>query len=125
LEIRLFTLRPGTRAEFDRTSREGTIPLIRRCGITVLTFGPCLNDDDGYVLMRLFPSEQERVELAEAFYASTEWKDRYEARVMPMIADYRTAVVPATADALSPRARRRQPPWGDESGQRVTTSVRQ
>jgi hypothetical protein len=99
VEIRLFTVHPGTRREFDRISREGTIPLMRRCGITVLTFGPCLNDDDGYVLVRAFGSERERVELAESFYASTEWTDRYEARVTAMIADHRTAVVPATADA--------------------------
>jgi len=99
LEIRLFTLLPGTRVEFDRISREGTIPLMRRCGITVLTFGPCLNDDNGYLLMRSFPSERARVELAEAFYASPEWTDRYEARVTAMITDYRTAVVPATAGA--------------------------
>jgi hypothetical protein len=104
VEIRLFTLHPGTRAEFDRISREGTIPLMRRCGITVLTFGPCLNDDDGYVLVRAFPSEQERTERAETFYASIEWTNHYESRVTAMIANYRTAVLPATAPLASMRA---------------------
>jgi len=100
LETRLFTLHPGVRAEFDRISREETIPLMRRFGITVLMFGPCLNDENGYFLMRTFRSEAARVELAQAFYASAEWEANYDGPVTAMIADYRTAVVPATGDAV-------------------------
>ena len=48
LEMRFFKVRPGTRAEFDRISREGTIPMMRRYGIHVVDFGPMLNDEDGY-----------------------------------------------------------------------------
>jgi hypothetical protein len=94
LEIRLFTLHPGTREEFDRISREGTIPLMRRHGITVVGHGPCANDDDGYVLVRAFPSEQARVEQSQAIYVLPEWVDNYEKPIMGMIADYRTAVLP-------------------------------
>jgi hypothetical protein len=100
LEIRLFRVHPGMRDEFDRISRDGTIPMMRRFGINVLMFGPCLNDEDGYFLMRAFSSDRERVEEAQAFYASAEWETNYAARVTAMIADYRTAVVPATEDAI-------------------------
>jgi len=100
LEMRLFKLRPGTRAEFDRISHEGTIPMMRRFGITVLAYGPTLNDEDGYLLLRAFPSEGERVSRSQAFYASDEWETNYEAPVMAMIEDYHTAVIPATEAVL-------------------------
>ena len=102
LEMRLFRLRPGTRAEFDRISREGTIPMMRRFGITVLAYGPTLNDDDGYLLLRSFPSEEQRVELAQAFYASIEWEQNYEEPVTAMIDDYHTAVIPAVPGVIEP-----------------------
>ncbi len=96
LEIRFFTVRSGDRAEFDRISREGTVPLMRRCGIDVVAFGPMLNDDDGWLLIRAFPSERNRLADSAAVYQTPEWRDRFDATIPPMIADYRTAVVSAT-----------------------------
>ncbi|MFH8344267.1 NIPSNAP family protein [Streptomyces sp. NPDC018045] len=101
LEIRLFTLHPGTREEFDRLSREETVPLMRRYGITVLTGGPTLNDEDGYCLVRAFASEEERIGLQKRFYAGPEWA-AYDKPVTEMIADYKTVVLP-----LTPELRRR------------------
>lgn len=99
LEIRMFTVQPGRREEFDRISRENTIPMMRRWGIDVLSHGPTLGDEDGYVLVRAFGSEEERVRLQERFYASEEWTENYEKPVMELIADYRTAVLPLDAAA--------------------------
>jgi hypothetical protein len=93
----MFTVQPGRREEFDRISRESTIPMMRRWGIDVVSYGPALNDEDGYVLLRVFASEEERVGLQERFYASEEWTENYEKPVMEMIADYRTAVLPVEA----------------------------
>lgn len=107
LEMRFFKVRPGTRAEFDRISREGTIPMMRRYGIHVVDFGPMLNDEDGYYLLRAFRSEEDRVEKSQAIYATTEWEENYDAPVTAMIEDYRTAVFPAThalAPALVPQS---------------------
>ncbi|MDH6123005.1 NIPSNAP family protein [Kitasatospora sp. GAS204B] len=98
LEIRLFTVRPGGREEFDRVSREETIPMMRRWGINVIAFGPALNTEDGYYLIRSFPSEELRVSVQEAFYASAEWEENYDKKVTEMIADYHTALAPLTAD---------------------------
>lgn len=97
LEIRMFTVQPGRREDFDRISRESTIPMMRRWGIEVISHGPALNDEDGYVLVRAFASEEERVGLQGRFYASEEWAENYEKPVMEMIADYRTAVLPLDA----------------------------
>ena len=94
--MRLFKLRPGSRAEFHRISDEGTIPMMRRIGINVLAYGPTLNDDDGYLLVRAFASEEQRVQLSQQLYASPEWEQNYEVPVMSMIDAYHTAVIPAT-----------------------------
>ncbi len=100
LEMRVFTLHPGTREEFDRVSREGTIPMMRRFGIEVIAFGPCLNNDDGYYLLRAFADEDDRVVRSQAIYATEEWTANYDEPVGAMIAGYLTAVLPA---AVAPR----------------------
>lgn len=92
LEMRLFKLRPGTRAEFTRISEEETIPLMRRLGITVLVHGPSHNNDNGYFLLRAFASERERVELSGSLYETDEWITKYDEPITAMIEDYDTAV---------------------------------
>jgi hypothetical protein len=99
LEMRVFTLRPGTRSEFDRISREGTIPLMRQLGITVIAHGPS-NNENGYFLLRAFPSESERIEQSQALYTTPEWVEKYDASVMAMIEEYDTAVMPVLPDSL-------------------------
>lgn len=100
LEIRLFKVKPGSREEFDRISREGTIPLMRRLGITVLAHGPSLNNENGYFLLRAFSSEQERVERSQSVYATDEWLAEYDGPVTAMIEDYDTSVFAADPATL-------------------------
>jgi hypothetical protein len=100
LEVRIFTVHPGTREEFDRISREGTIPLMREHGINVVAYGPSPNNDDGYHLLRAFRSEQERVALSQSLYTTKEWEANYDAPVTAMIADYRTTVMPTTPELV-------------------------
>lgn len=107
LEIRLFQVREGTREEFDRISREGTIPLMRRLGINVVAFGPSLNNDDGYFLLRAFRSEEERVTLSQSLYVTPEWESSYDAPVTAMIAGYQTAVMPTTGRIIEQLAQAR------------------
>jgi len=95
LELRIFKVKPGTRDEFDRISREGTIPLMRECGITVLSYGPSLLDENEWYLMRAFPDLDSRVELAGSLYARPEWNANFEEPVSAMIEDYHTALFPA------------------------------
>src|SRR4029453_5466767 len=100
LEIRIFTVHAGTRDEFERISREGTIPLMRRLGITVVAHGPSLNNDDGYYLLRAFRSEAERGTLSQSLYTTDEWEAAYDAPISPRIADYRTTVIATSLDAI-------------------------
>jgi hypothetical protein len=101
LEIRLFKVRKGTRDEFDRISREGTIPLMRSLGIKVLAHGPTLNDENGYILLRAFPSEAQRIEQSQSLYVTREWLEKYDGPVGGMIEDYDTAVLPAALDTIA------------------------
>ena len=100
LEIRLFRVRPGMREEFDRVSRDGTIPLMRALGITVVAHGASPNNENGYFLLRAFPSEAERVARAQSLYTTAEWLEKYDESVGAMIEDYDTAVLPVTSDAI-------------------------
>jgi hypothetical protein len=93
LELRIFVVAPGDRAEFHRVSRDGTIPLMRRRGITVIGHGPCLDNDHGYYLLRAFSSPEQRVRQAEELYSSEEWLANYEEPVMAMIKNYHTEIM--------------------------------
>jgi hypothetical protein len=100
LEMRLFRLRPGTGADFDRVSREDTVPMMRRWGITVLAHGPSSSDENGYFLVRAFRSAEERLKVSEEFYASEEWQP-YEDTVMGMIESYQAVTTPVTPGLLA------------------------
>jgi len=93
LEMRIFVVAPGDREEFHRISRDETIPLMRQHGITVVGHGPCLDNENGYYLLRAFPSEEQRIQSARDFYASDTWQASYEQPVMAMIKDYHTEVM--------------------------------
>jgi hypothetical protein len=75
---------------------EGTVPMLRRYGITVVAYGPSIHDDDHAFLIRSFVSTAERKRQLEAFYGSAEWKSTYEDRVTELIASYHTVVTHAT-----------------------------
>ncbi|MFJ7944791.1 NIPSNAP family protein [Streptomyces sp. NPDC096354] len=100
LEMRLFKLKPGTGEEFDRISCEGTVPMMRRWGITVLAHGISSTDEDGYYLVRVFDSAEHRLKVSEAFYASEEWQP-YEDVVMGMIAEYQAVTAPLAPGQLA------------------------
>jgi len=101
LEMRLFTVRPGTREEFRRISHEETIPLMRSLGIDVLAYGPASNNDDLYYLLRAFCSEKQRTEQVRVLYASSAWERDFDAPVLGMIEDYRIAVMSATPSLIT------------------------
>lgn len=93
LELRIFVVAPGDRDEFGRLSRDETVPLMRRRGITVVGHGPCLDNDHGYYLLRAYRNEEQRVQSASEMYASEEWLANYEEPVMAMIKHYHTEIM--------------------------------
>jgi NIPSNAP len=74
VEIRAYNLKPGTRDEFHRLVTEQSLPMLRRWGVDVVTFGPSPHDDHSYFLIRAYESLDERQRSQDAFYGSDEWR---------------------------------------------------
>lgn len=97
VELRVYTLKPGTRAAFEQRFAEQVRPMLQRYGITVVAAGPSQHDDDSFCLVRGFPSLEARERQLAEFYGSEEWRTRHDEPVMAMIDHYSTCVLPAGA----------------------------
>lgn len=93
LELRLFVLQPGARAQFHKLGEERAVPLMRRLGINVLAHGPVADDADMYYLVRAFDSEAEREEQSRTLHGTCGWKLDIGVRALEMIKGYRIATV--------------------------------
>ncbi len=100
VEIRVYTLKPGTRGEFHRRFVEESLPLLRRRRVDVVAYGPSIHDDESYYLIRAFPSPSERERQEDAFYSSAEWIEGPRAAVLAAIETYSTALVPVGRTTL-------------------------
>ena len=74
VEILSYKLKNGFGEEFYRVMREDSLPLHKQFKIDVVYHGPSLNDQDNYLLIRCYDSENQMNELLENFYQSHEWK---------------------------------------------------
>lgn len=93
LELRVYTLKPGTRPAFQQRFEEQILPMLQRFGVKVVAAAPSLHDADSFCLVRAFPSIEERERQLERFYGSEEWVSRHDEAVMAMIDHYNTCVV--------------------------------
>lgn len=75
IEILQYTLRKGSGAAFHATMQEISVPLHRRHGIDVVSFGNSLHDPDCYYLIRAFDSAESMTAVLDAFYASADWRN--------------------------------------------------
>jgi len=100
LEIRTYRLREGERAAFDRIFRDEALPMLHRRGIEVVGFGPSIEDDVHFVLIRAFRSRDARNEQEAAFYGSDEWRSGPREAVLAPIESYHTIVLETTAEAV-------------------------
>ena len=100
LEIRTYRIVDGQWDEFNRRFLDGALPMLQRWGIEVVGFGPSIDDDDHWVLLRAFPSVDERLRQEDAFYGSDEWKTEHRPGIMALIETYHTVVLPTTAEAV-------------------------
>jgi hypothetical protein len=93
LEIRTYTLKPGTRERFQQLF-ETTMPLLKKWNINVVSHGPSMHDENSYYLIRRFSDVAERQRLEDAFYGSRDWKEGAREEVLSLIEVYCTVVVP-------------------------------
>ncbi len=72
-ELRQYTINEGRREEFVRLMEEQIIPFQIQQGMTILGSFISEEDDNTYVWIRRFHSEEERERLYEAVYGSDHW----------------------------------------------------
>jgi hypothetical protein len=95
IEIRTYKLKPGSGAAFHRTVVEESMPMLERWGVEVVTFGPSLDDDDLYYLIRAYPSLEELQRSQDAFYGSDEWRHGPREAIVSRIESDISVVLPA------------------------------
>ena len=95
LELRVYTLKAGTRAEFQRRAEQQIVPMLERHGIKVVAARPSLHDEDSFCLLRAFSTIDERERQLAGFYGSDEWLTEHDAAVMALIETYSTCVIEA------------------------------
>ena len=88
VEIRSYTLKPGTRAEFQRLFLEEAYPLLQRFHVDVVAYGSSLHDENSYYLMRRFDSLSHRDQSEDSFYGSDEWRKGSREAVLACIENY-------------------------------------
>jgi hypothetical protein len=103
IEIRTYKLTPGSGAAFHRAVVEKSLPMLQRWGVEVIAFGPSLDDDDAYYLVRAYPSLAELQRSQEAFYGSDEWRDGPREAIVSRIESSSSVTLPA--DSLTSRVR--------------------
>jgi hypothetical protein len=101
LEIRTYRLRPGSGAAFHRTVVEESVPMLERWGVDVVAFGPSLDDDDAYYLIRSYASLEERQHSQDAFYGSDEWRHGPREAIVSRIESDSSVVLPADSRCLT------------------------
>jgi hypothetical protein len=95
VEIRSYTLQPGTRDAFHQLVIDKSLPMLQRWHIPVLGYGPGLQEDSSYYLVRTYPSLETRQQTEDAFYGSAEWKQGPRESIVSKIRYYTTVILPA------------------------------
>ena len=100
LEIRTYRLKAGTGARFHRAVVEKSMPMLERWGVEVVAYGPSLDDEDLYYLIRAYASLGELRESQDAFYGSDDWRRGPREEIISMIESDISVVVPIGAIAV-------------------------
>lgn len=100
VEIRSYTLRPGSGPAFHALVAEQSAPLLRAWGMDVVAHGPSLHDPDAYYLVRAYRDlEHLRASQAE-FYASDAWRKGPRQAIVDLITSDANAVLWLPAEAV-------------------------
>jgi hypothetical protein len=84
-ELRQYRMKPGKKDEWDRLMEEEIIPFQTAKGMVIIGSWVGETEEDLYVWMRRFDSEEERLRLYEAVYQSDRWKNDIGPRVGELI----------------------------------------
>jgi hypothetical protein len=101
VEVRSYTLLPGTRERFDALMIGQGLPLLKRWNIEVVAVGPSLQDEVSYYLIRAFASVADLERSEEAFYSSEEWRQGPREAILACIERYTDVVLPVDEALLA------------------------
>lgn len=93
VEIRVYTLKPGTRANFHHLFVEQALPMLQRWQVDVVAYGPSAHDTESYYLIRAYASLEARAHSQDAFYGSAEWRAGPRESILALIENYTSAVL--------------------------------
>ena len=84
-ELRQYRMKPGQRERWVRCMEEEIIPFQVSKGMAILGSFVGQEEEDLYVWIRRFESEEQRKQLYEAVYESDYWKNDIAPRVPDML----------------------------------------
>jgi len=84
-ELRQYRMRPGKKDAWVKLMEEEIIPFQSEKGMVIIGSWVGEKEEDLYVWLRRFDSEEERVRLYEAVYQSDRWKNDIGPRVGELI----------------------------------------
>ncbi|MCY3557376.1 MAG: NIPSNAP family protein [Chloroflexi bacterium] len=101
-ELRQYTINEGRREEFVNLMEEKIIPFQTAQGMTILGSFVSEEDEQTYVWIRRFHSEDERERLYDAVYNSDYWRDEIAPSVGDMMSRESISVKRLEATPRSP-----------------------
>jgi hypothetical protein len=91
-ELRQYRTKPGQRERWVKFMEEVIIPFQISKGMVVAGSFTCENEDDLYVWIRRFDSEEQREQLYQAVYQSDFWRNEVAPQVETMLDREKTVV---------------------------------
>jgi len=88
IEIRVLTLKPGSRAEFHRVYVERALPLLRQWKFDIVSFGPSPHDETTFYVIRSYDDLADRQGREDAYYDSDDWKNGPRETMLSLIETY-------------------------------------
>jgi len=93
LEMRIYRLKPGKRAEFLEIFRTKSVPAHAEIGMKILGPWVSIEDPGTFFFVRGFPDIASRDPTKAKFYEGELWKRKLENVLMPMIEKYDVVLV--------------------------------
>jgi hypothetical protein len=93
VEIRSYTLKPGTRFELHALMTAHALPMLLRWDVDVVDFGASPNDENVYYLIRAYNNLEALNTSQDAFYGSDEWRQGPREAILALIENYISIVL--------------------------------
>ncbi len=92
IEIRSYSIEPGSRDAFHQAVQSQLMPFLEQRGVDVVAYRPSPHDNCSYYVIRAYDSLAHRSDSQDAMYASEQWKYGPRETILSFI-DYYTSVV--------------------------------